>query len=79
MKKMIQNRFCVLLLLGTVFLGSCSEWLEENPETSYDINDLEGEAAIQSLLVGTYASMRDTYNLNSTIGIVGTDICRAAR
>lgn len=79
MKKMIQNRFCVLLLLGTVFLGSCSEWLEENPETSYDINDLEGEAAIQSLLVGTYASMRDTYNLNSTIGIVGTDICRAGK
>ena len=79
MKKMIQNRFCILLLLGTVFLGSCSEWLEENPETSYDINDLEGEAAIQSLLVGTYASMRDTYNLNSTIGIVGTDICRAGK
>ena len=75
MKKLLY----IFLLFGTVSFNSCSEWLDENPETSYDIDDIEGEAAIRSLLVGAYASMRGTYNLDRTIGIVGTDICRAGK
>ena len=52
MKKLLY----IFLLFGTVSFNSCSEWLDENPETSYDIDDIEGEAAIRSLLVGAYAS-----------------------
>ena len=56
MKKLLY----IFLLFGTVSFNSCSEWLDENPETSYDIDDIEGVAAIRSLLVGAYASMRGT-------------------
>lgn len=76
--KIIKNIF-LSAVLASLLLTSCADWLGEKPVTNYDIDGISGEDGINSLLTGTYASLKSSYGISHTIGIVGTDICRAGK
>lgn len=68
-----------ILFILLLTMSSCSTWLEEDPQTSIQIDNYHGEEAMRSLLVGAYASLKQTFELNSHIGMVGTDEAMAYR
>jgi hypothetical protein len=71
--------YLIAFTAAVLLISGCSGWLEEEARTNVSIDEVSGEAAMQALLTGAYASMRNTYTLSSNIGIVGTDICRAGK
>jgi hypothetical protein len=66
----------ILFLLITLFLTSCSDWLEEAPKSSTSLEDLvTNDKTLENLATGAYASLQHLYDLDTNLGVVGNDEC----
>lgn len=66
----------IMIVLAALCMGACTQWLEESPQSSRSVDDMvTDDGTLEILSTAAYASLRGLWDIDTNIGVVGTDEC----